>query len=186
MCKIISDNRRCTVLDLGDKIIKSYDSFDSFEKEKRVYKKIGRKSYIPQLLDISENSIVIEKLNLPTLSKYVYDNKRIPYYLLNSLKKIRLELLENSFYDWGDFFKHEHIYIDDANYHINNFGVKIIDFDSYDYITENEIDSIRNDIVQEFEKLDSDKKEFNNKFGSFNKPVIDDFFRNKDELCYIE
>ena len=62
------------------------------------------------------NSIVIEKLTLPTLKTYIESNKKIPYYLLNSLKKIRLELLENGFYDWEDFFKVEHIYIDGTNY----------------------------------------------------------------------
>ena len=180
--KPISTNDRCIVYDNEDRIIKYYLNQTSFDNEKNVYNKLKEKPYMPKLINIKEKIVCMERLNLPILSEYVSTNNKIPYYLINSLKKIRLELLGNGFYDWGDFFKNEHIFVDNDNYHINGFGIKIIDFDSCVPVFANEFEICKNYAVQEFKKLDADKDAFNNEFGPFKGAVIDDFFMNKEKL----
>ena len=187
MNEFIRNNDRNRVYKQTDKVIKFYeekDKDDGFEKEKLVYEKMNGKTYMPKILEINEKSrkIEIEKLTAPNLYDYVMSNNKIPYYLLNSLKKIRLDLLENGFYDYGDFFKLDHIFIDKVSNSAETMGVRIIDFDRCDKINKDQYNCIKEKIEEDFDKLNKDKSKFDQTFGScFTKDVIDDFFMNKDK-----
>lgn len=181
---IINLNKRCVTFDLGDQICKHYIDKYYFDNEKSVYEKMKEKPYIPKLFNLDKNKkeIYIEKIALPHLSDYVKSKGKIPYYLLNSLRKIRLDFYEKEFIDWGDFFKLEHIYIDEDNYSNNKVGIRVIDFDHCEPTRGDKEGDIKRFILQEFEELDSKEDKFKNTFQEYDSVIINDFFKNKIPL----
>lgn len=178
---ILKDNERCTTIDLDFQICKKYYNDHSFNNEMSVYTKMKGKPYIPKLVKIDKvkKNIFIEKLTLPNLKDYIDSNKKIPYYLLKSLRKIRLDFCDKGFYDHGDFFKWEHIYIDEGNYSNNKVGIKIIDFDYCERYHTTFLDDYKKQIIEEFDKLNKDRNKFQDKFQEYRQAIINDFFKNK-------
>jgi len=116
---------RCDVFIIGDTVVKKYISLSSFNEESEVYKRLSGKRYIPELIEIdNENRLIkIKKIDALTLYDYVTLHKKIPYNLAKDLKYILLDMANNGIVDTPDFYKFEHIFIDEDD------AIKIIDFD---------------------------------------------------------
>ena len=179
---MIIESRRCFIIDNGDIIKKIYSDQHSFQKECCVYEKMKNKDFIPKLnsIDKSNGIITMEKTSWKNLYQFVDQNKKIPLNLLEELKRIRLEFLNNYFIDLGDFFKLEHIYVSE----MDSKGcsrVKVIDFDKVDKVKREDIQKNENWIKDEFERLNTDKEIFKDTFWGLDDTAVNEFFEKKEE-----
>lgn len=72
--------------------------------------------------------MLIEEIELKSLQVYIDKKIILSINLLESLKDIRLDILNEGLFDYGDFYFSQHIYIDERKI-CNEYGIMIIDFD---------------------------------------------------------
>lgn len=182
---IIQINRRSCVSAEGTQIKKKFYDSECYETEKEVYNRLEGKLYIPKKLQINDEklTICIEKINSPDLNSYIKSEDKIPPYLLKSLELIRKDLLSHNLYDFGDFFKREHIFIDSIETSPETMGIRIIDFDHYDVDIISDIPQQISEIEKEFKELNINKNKFKSLFNLSNENnLIDRFFEDKKKF----
>ena len=172
-------------------IIKYYNDDISFANETEVYNRLKGKTFIPKLFEINEENkiIIIEKIETLTLKEYILKNEKIPPYIAKGLKYIKKELLELGIYYTGDMYKLEHIFIDDSQKSPKTNGIRIIDFDYYDYIdtSSDKFKEIKlnyeGKIEKEFKFLECDDEKSREKFINnlslkfLEEQIINNFFK---------
>ena len=182
MEKIIKNSEKCIVKENQNKISKTYLDEESFKNECDVYKKLKDSDFMTKVIQIDENELTItmEKIIEKNFFDYVLQNNKIPLNFLKELEKIRIAFLEKGFYDYGDFFKPEHIFISETN--VEGYcKIKVIDFDKVSKIKDIEIyEILKQKIKDDFNLLNTEREKFEDQFSINNNTAITDFFKNKN------
>lgn len=181
MGNIIRYSEKCIIKEEQNKIIKIYLDEESFKNECAVYKKLEDSDFITKVIQIDENEhiIIMDKIIEKNFFDYVLQNNKIPLNFLTELEKIRIAFLEEGFYDFGDFFEPEHIFISETN--VEGYcKIKVIDFDKVSKIEdEASYTMLKQNIKGDFNLLNTKKEVFKERFKINNNTAISDFFKNK-------
>lgn len=178
MSEILSKHERCTVIRGDGQIYKVFKSQKSFNNEKTVYERLKGKDYIPNFEIVAgEPIIIIDQIKLLNLDDFIKTNNYIPDYLIDSLYKIRLEMLDKNLFDYGDFFKYEHIFIDENFEYSKEYGIVVIDFDQCYDISAGNKKNEKNILNKDFDFIKEHPDNFNSMFRICVPPnILDDFY----------